>query len=44
VPALGSLALIFAGIREWRGSIIGCMTAHALNNTVVLIMVVLMLA
>jgi membrane protease YdiL (CAAX protease family) len=44
VPALASLALVFAGIREWRGSIIGCMTAHALNNTTVLIMVLLMLA
>jgi membrane protease YdiL (CAAX protease family) len=44
IPALASLALVFAGIREWRGSIIGCMTAHALNNTAVLIMVVLMLS
>ncbi len=33
IPVLGSLALALAGIREWRGSIIGCMTAHCLNNT-----------
>jgi membrane protease YdiL (CAAX protease family) len=43
VPALGSLAVVFAGIREWRGSIIGPIVAHAINNTGVLIMVTLML-
>jgi membrane protease YdiL (CAAX protease family) len=32
IPVLGALALVFAGIREWRGSIIGCMAAHALHN------------
>ena len=34
IPALASLAVVLAGIREWRGSIIGCMTAHAINNAV----------
>ncbi|HEY7116080.1 MAG TPA: type II CAAX endopeptidase family protein [Tepidisphaeraceae bacterium] len=32
IPALGAIAFVLAGIREWRGSIIGCMTAHALHN------------
>jgi membrane protease YdiL (CAAX protease family) len=37
IPALASLALVLAGIREWRGSILGSMTAHALHNTLVLV-------
>jgi membrane protease YdiL (CAAX protease family) len=32
VPALFAIAMVLAGIREWRGSIIGSMTAHALHN------------
>lgn len=36
VPALMSLALVFSLIREWRGSIIGCMTAHAAHNGAVM--------
>ncbi len=32
VPALMGLAVVFALIREWRGSVIGSMTAHALSN------------
>jgi membrane protease YdiL (CAAX protease family) len=36
LPALGALAIVFCGIREWRGSIIGCMTAHALHNAAAL--------
>ena len=32
IPALTSLALVFALIREWRGSLIGSITAHALHN------------
>lgn len=36
VPVLTSLAFVFALIREWRGSIIGPMTAHALHNGFVL--------
>ncbi|HTL30803.1 MAG TPA: type II CAAX endopeptidase family protein [Tepidisphaeraceae bacterium] len=31
-PALFAIAMVLAGIREWRGSIIGSMTAHALHN------------
>jgi membrane protease YdiL (CAAX protease family) len=32
VPALGTIALALAALREWRGSIIASMTAHAFNN------------
>ncbi len=32
VPALMSLAVVFAQMREWRGSLIAPMTAHALHN------------
>ena len=34
VPVLGSIALVLAALREWRGSLIAPMTAHALNNGV----------
>jgi membrane protease YdiL (CAAX protease family) len=36
VPVLGALAVSFALIREWRGSLVGPMVAHALNNGTVL--------
>lgn len=32
IPALGSIALALAALREWRGSIIASMAAHAFNN------------
>jgi membrane protease YdiL (CAAX protease family) len=32
VPALFAIALVLAGIREWRGSLVGSITAHALHN------------
>ena len=35
-PALMSLGVVFALIREWRGSIVGPMVAHALNNFVLI--------
>jgi len=38
VPALMSLAIVFALLREWRGSIIGPAVAHAINNGVVVTM------
>ncbi len=44
IPALISLAFTFALLREWRGSIIASMTAHALNNAVVLTLGILMLS
>jgi membrane protease YdiL (CAAX protease family) len=36
VPVLGSIALVLAALREWRGSLIAPMVAHACNNFVVL--------
>jgi membrane protease YdiL (CAAX protease family) len=35
VPVLGAIAVVLAGIRQWRGSIIGCVVAHSLNNSAV---------
>ena len=32
IPALASLGFAFSLIREWRGSIIGPITAHAVHN------------
>ncbi len=32
IPALMSIAMVFVLLREWRGSIIAPMTAHAINN------------
>ena len=32
VPVLGSIALVLAALREWRGSLIAPMVAHAFNN------------
>ena len=36
IPPLMALAIGFAVCREWRGSLIGSMTAHAVHNTVIL--------
>ena len=38
-----TLGLVFAGVREWRGSIIGCITGHMLHNATVFGLVVAML-
>jgi membrane protease YdiL (CAAX protease family) len=35
-PALYAIAMVLAALREWRGSIIAPMAAHALNNFIVL--------
>ncbi len=43
VPALMSLAFVFAMLREWRGSLIAPMTAHALNNGFVVTLALLLL-
>ena len=32
IPTLTAIAMVLAGIRQWRGSLIGPVTAHALNN------------
>jgi membrane protease YdiL (CAAX protease family) len=44
IPVLGMLGAIFCWIREWRGSLIAPMTAHALNNTVVVTLGALLLS
>ena len=36
LPALGAVGIVLALLREWRGSLIGCMTAHALHNGLLL--------
>lgn len=43
LPALASIGFVFAGIREWRGSLIGPMTAHSLNNGLVMLLTVFLL-
>lgn len=43
LPTLGAIGFVFCGIREWRGSIIGCMTAHAAHNSAALVVAVLLL-
>ena len=40
VPALATIGFILGAIREWRGSIIAPMTAHALNNSTVLLLAI----
>jgi membrane protease YdiL (CAAX protease family) len=36
IPGLGSIAIVLAAIREWRGSLWGSVAAHAANNGIVL--------
>jgi membrane protease YdiL (CAAX protease family) len=36
IPVILSIAVVFAGLREWRGSIYASMTAHALHNGLLL--------
>jgi membrane protease YdiL (CAAX protease family) len=43
IPVLGSLAVAFTLMREWRGTINAPIVAHAINNFVVLSLNVLML-
>ena len=44
VPVLTGIAMSFAFIREWRGSIVAPVVAHALNNGAVTLLLVLILA
>lgn len=44
IPVLGSLAVAFCIGREWRGSLVAPMVAHALNNGAVMTLNVLLLA
>jgi len=43
IPVLMIIALILSGIREWRGSIVGPMVAHALHNAAATTLLILML-
>ena len=42
-PALASLGFVFAMIREWRGSVAGAITAHAVHNAAVVSLAVAVL-
>ncbi len=41
IPPLAMIALTFAAIREWRGTIVASATAHALNNGVIMLVLVI---
>jgi len=41
IPMLGAIALVLAALREWRGSLIAPMTAHALNNAAAVLVMIL---
>jgi membrane protease YdiL (CAAX protease family) len=36
IPILSAIAIVLAALREWRGSIIASMAAHAFNNFIVI--------
>ncbi len=43
VPALAATAMVLAGLREWRGSLIAPMAAHACHNFLAVTLAVLLL-
>jgi membrane protease YdiL (CAAX protease family) len=43
VPALVAIAVVLAGLREWRGSLIAPMAAHGFNNFLALTVALLLL-
>ena len=43
VPTLMAIAVVFAGIREWRGTIFSSATAHCVHNTMLVLLVTLMM-
>jgi len=43
IPGLFTIAMIFAAIREWRGTILSSAAAHAFNNGTVVLFVVLLM-
>ena len=43
IPVLSAIAFSFAALREWRGSIIAPVVAHAINNGSVTLLLVMML-
>lgn len=44
IPALTNIGLIFCLLREWRGSIIAPITAHALNNGFITLMMIMLIS
>jgi membrane protease YdiL (CAAX protease family) len=44
MPALFSIAIVFAAMREWRSSLLPSMAAHCLNNTVLLVLLTVSLS
>lgn len=44
VPVLASVGILFALIREWRGSLVGPMAAHAVHNAAALSVVLLLMS
>jgi membrane protease YdiL (CAAX protease family) len=43
IPVLAAIALVLAGLREWRGSGVAAMVAHGVNNAVAVTVMLLML-
>jgi membrane protease YdiL (CAAX protease family) len=43
VPVIGTIGFILSAIREWRGSLIASISAHALNNASVLVLFILVI-
>jgi membrane protease YdiL (CAAX protease family) len=44
IPVLGAIAMTLAAIREWRGSIVASVVAHAVNNGAVTLLLVSLLS
>jgi membrane protease YdiL (CAAX protease family) len=42
-PAIGMIGFTLSALREWRGSLIASMSAHALNNASVMLLLILVL-
>ena len=43
VPVLGTLGFIFAVVREWRGSLVAPMVMHAIHNSMITVMLVILM-
>jgi membrane protease YdiL (CAAX protease family) len=43
IPVLGTLAVAFSLVREWRESLIAPMVMHAMNNTIMVVMFLLVI-
>ena len=43
IPALGAVGMVLALLREWRGSLVAPITAHALNNGTLFAMMMLVM-